>query len=490
MGSVLVPPSVTEIEHDIEVAVDPEALIEEARQRQPGSRARTAAMRVCFRASRPRTAGTEDDALEQFAPAVVTDELQALIEQARRRARRRRLGWAATVIATAAAGSLAYALTGRNAHGTARGAAGRQPIGASVRSLDLSHSAGFESLALVGGRLILSGGPNGSLFPSASIAASPHWPAAARCWSAVVNPDTLKLSHSRTGGCDDPRLYGVDVLPVNFVDNGRPDASTLRIARITRHGYTVGPVVVRYSEASDTNAEWTYGDGYLWIYEPASTRGSELLQVSPTSGAVVDTIPMPMISRPLLAADADGLWLAPAVESGWNGNPVRALYLVKPGARRPQIAAREVTLARWLVAEGHSVWADVTHYPKPSTLWRFDGPKARPVSHRSVGAELDFGEFGYGEPGYAGGASGLWAVVPRGGQQVIRIDPTRGQPTRMTTIHPQSSYQIDGLQPPLVVFRGAAYILDPPAQAGTYPYRRGGFSALYRVAPSGARHAR
>jgi hypothetical protein len=440
--------------------------------------------------TRPALAGTEDQALKRVAPAVATDELQALIEEARRRARRRRLAWAAIVIATAAAGSLAYALTGRNPPGSARGTAGRQPIGASVRSLELSHSARFESLALVGGRLILSGGPSGSLFPSASIAASPHWPAAARCWSAVVNPDTLKLSHSRSSGCNDPRLYGVDVLPVNFVDNGRPNASTVRIARTTPDGYPVGPVVVRYSEASDTNAEWTYGDGYLWIYEPASTHGSELLQVSATSGAVIDTVPMPMISRPLIAADADGLWLAPAVESGWSGNPVRALYLVKPGARLPQIAAREVTLARWLVAEGHSVWADVTHYPKPSTLWRFDGPNARPVFHRSLGAALDFGEFGYGEPGYAGGANGLWAVVPRGGQQVIRIDPSRGQPIHMATIHPQSSYQIDELQPPLVVFRGVAYFLDPPAQAGTYPYRRGGFSALYRVAPSGTSHAR
>lgn len=439
--------------------------------------------------TRPDTAARKA-ALEQLAAPAVTDELQALIEEARRRARRRRLAWVAISIAAAAVVSLGYALTGRDSPGPADGTHGRLPTGASVRSLDLSHAAGYESLALVGGRLILSGGPNGSLFPSASIAASPHWPAAARCWSAVVDPGTLKLSDIRTGGCDDPRLYGVEVLPVNFVDNGGHDDSTVRIARVTRRGYTVGPVVLRYSEASDTNAEWTYGDGYLWIYEPASTRGSELLQVSATSGAVVDTIPMPMISRPLIAADADGLWLVPAVSSGWTGHPVRALYLVAPSARRPQIAAREVTLARWLVAEGRSVWVDVAQYPKPSTLWRFDGPKARPVFHRSLGAALDYGEFGYGEPGYAGGAGGVWAAVPRSGQQVIRIDPNRGQAIRMATIHPQSGYQTDELQPPLVAFHGAAYFLDPPAQAGTYPYRRAGFSALYRVTPSGARHAR
>ena len=44
MGSVLVPPSVTEIERDVAPAVDPEALIEEARQRQRGRRRRGAAI--------------------------------------------------------------------------------------------------------------------------------------------------------------------------------------------------------------------------------------------------------------------------------------------------------------------------------------------------------------------------------------------------------------------------------------------------------------
>ena len=441
-------------------------------------------MTITTRSDRPPTSV---DAAEQAPPPAVSGALEALIEEARRRARRRRLIWAAIVIAAATAGALTYAFIGGDSRGSARSTHARLLIGGSVRSLDLSHSAGYESLALVGARLVLSGGPQGSLFPSASIAASPHSPAAPRCWSAVVNPQTLKLSRLRTGDCEDPGLYGVRVLPVNFVDNGGHDDSTVRIARTTVRGYTVGPVVMRYSEASDTNAEWTYGDGYLWIYDPSTTRGSELLQISTTTGAILDTIPLPMISRLLMAANADGLWLVPAVTSGWTGHPARALYHVTPGARRAQIAARVATLARWIVANGHSVWVDVNHYPKPSTLWRFDGPSARPVSHRSLGAALDYGEFGYGEPGYAGDAAGVWAVVPRSGQTVIRIDPTRGTVRRMATVHPQAAYATDSLQPPLVVLHGSAYFLDPPAQAGSYPYRRGGFSALYRV--TAPRHA-
>jgi hypothetical protein len=439
--------------------------------------------------TRPGKAGTDDTAIEQFVPAAVTDELQALIEEARRRARRRRLAWAAIVIAAAAAGSLAYALTGGKAPGSARGTNGRQPIGATVRSLDLSHAAGFESLAVVGGRLILSGGPYGSLFPSASIASTPHISGSRRCHSAVVNPTTLALSHVRRGPCDDPGLYGVRVLPVNHVANGQGFTSSVRISRRTATGFAIGPVVMRYEEASDTNAEWIYGDGYLWIYDPTTTRGSELLQVSTSTGAVLDTIRMPTISRPLLATDKDGLWFMPSILSGFTGRPTLALYHVKPGARTPVIASRSVRLAHWLVANGNSVWVDAGNTSQISTLWRFDGAGARPIFHRRLGALLDYLEFGYGEPEFGGDGTALWAVVPGRGQEVVRVDSSRGTPTTVGRVQPRQAYSIQ-IQPPLAVFHGAAYFLDPPAQAATYPYHRGGYSALYQVTPSGARHAR
>ena len=78
------------------------------------------------------------------------------------------------------------------------------------------------------------------------------------------------------------------------------------VARATAAGFTVGPVVMRYSEASDTDAEWVYGDGYLWIYDSSTTDGSELIAVSQSTGAVVQTVKMPWVDRPLLPADDDG----------------------------------------------------------------------------------------------------------------------------------------------------------------------------------------
>jgi hypothetical protein len=427
--------------------------------------------------TRPDPTSTKEKPPE-LPPAAATDELEALIEEARRRARRRRLTWATILIAVAAAGTLSYLLTGRGPTGPKRNTHARLPISAAVRSLDLSRSAGYESLALVGGRLILSGDPNGSLFPSASIASTPHWNGSARCHSAVVDPTTLALSGLRSGSCDDPGLYGVRVLPVNHVANGQGFTSSVRIARRTAGGLSIGPIVMRYAEASDTNAEWVYGDGYLWIYEPMTTRGSELLQISSSTGTVLETIRMPPISRPLLAADKDGLWFMPSILSGWTGRPTLALYHVTPGTRRAVIASRAVRSAHWLVADGHSVW--VAAGTQVSTLWRFDGAEARPIFRRRLPPLLDYLEFGYGEPDYDGDGSALWAVVPGRGQEVVRLDPHTGKQATLGRVQPRQAYSIQ-IQPPLVVFRGAAYFLDPPAQAGTYPYRRGGFSALYRV---------
>jgi hypothetical protein len=414
----------------------------------------------------------------QSETSVVQPEL--LIEEARRRARRRRLTWTAILLAILA-GVASYGATRSGwSTPTSRSAAGsRAPV---VTSVDLSRVGPYESLAVVGGKLILSGGPTGSLFPSASIASSPHLAASKKCQAAIVNPDTLALTDLRTGSCEDPGLYGVRVLPVNHVANGQAFASTVRIARRNPGGigYSVGPIIMRYTEASDTNAEWIYGDGYLWIYEPTTTQGSELLQISEKTGAVLGTIPMPMISRPLLATNDDGLWFVPAISSGFTGRPTLALYHVKPGASRATIATRTVTQAHWLVANGHSIWLSANQTGTLSTLWRFDGSTARPVFHRSISSTLDYIEFGYGEPEYGGDHSSLWAVVPGRGQQIISINPNTGGTRTVATVQPRAAYSIL-IQPPLAVINGDAFFLDPPAQAPTYPYHRQGFSALYRI---------
>jgi hypothetical protein len=138
-------------------------------------------------------------------------------------------------------------------------------------------------------------------------------------------------------------------------------------------------------------------------------------------------------------------------------------------------------LAHWLVANGHTVWVDVNHDGKASTLWQLQGPSATPTSHHTTSSALDYIEFGYGESEYGGDSSALWAVVPGNGQRVICINASTGHPSQVATVPPHTGYQTETLQPPLVVSDSAAFFLDPPAQADTYPYHRGGFSALYRI---------
>ena len=64
-----------------------------------------------------------------------------------------------------------------------------------------------------------------------------------------------------------------------------------------------------YGSYSDSRPVFAYGSHWLWMYDVDTATGSELLQVSLQSGAVVDTVPMPALYRPLLAADNGGLWI-------------------------------------------------------------------------------------------------------------------------------------------------------------------------------------
>jgi hypothetical protein len=191
---------------------------------------------------------------------------------------------------------------------------------------------------------------------------------------------------------------------------------------------------------------------------------------------------MPTISRPLLAANDDGLWLTPSLASGFTGKPAIGLYRVAPGARRPVLAAHTGGLAHWLVASRHSVWIDVARPSRPSRLIRFDGADANAVFDRTTVRALDYMQAGYIGVQYAADSLALWAVVPGRGQQVIRIDPATGASMPVAAVHPDTAYAIQ-IQPPIVSVHGEAFFLDPPAQSSSFPRQHEGFSALYRVAP-------
>ena len=282
------------------------------------------------------------------------------------------------------------------------------------------------------------------------------------------------------------------MLPLNSVDNGTPRGSTVRIVRATATGYAVGPVVMRYSEYSDTDAEWVYGDGSLWLYDPTTTRGSILLRISQSTGAVLQSIRMPWVDRPLLAADGDGFWIAAAVNSGFDPPSAGGLYRVAPGMARPVLVRRITWNARWMIAAGHSLWIDINHGGTSSTLLRFDGTSTRPVLARSSGSadNLDV-QTGYDETAYAGDAiSGIWTVrqqTPGQSQQrVVRIDPRSGRLSEVASITPPAGFFMEYSSPPVGVLGGSMFFLDPPMvnyPGGTSAVTVQGSSALIRVTP-------
>ena len=285
------------------------------------------------------------------------------------------------------------------------------------------------------------------------------------------------------------------MLAVNFIDNGTTDGSNVRIAHALPHGgYRIGPVVMRYSEYSDTDAEWVYGDGDLWIYDCQTTRGSVLLRVSQRTGAVLQLIHMPDVDRPLLAVDDDGLWLAPAVNSGFEPPSANGIYRVAAGMSRPVLVTRlnpDDDVA-WIVASGHSVWLDVNHSGRTETLMRFDGKRRTPVLDVSARPRSGFDvDFGGGQPSYAGDATdGVWTVgvqLPDYPQQrVVRIGPTNGRSTTVATITPPDGYQMEYSSPPVALLDGSFFFLDPPELSypgGTAGQAVSGPSVLYRVTP-------
>jgi hypothetical protein len=445
--------------------------------------------------------------------------LEALFREARRLERRRRQRYVAVgLVASLVAGAAAYLIT--DTGGRSPRTSGR-PFSVAVSSITLPHAGDYFSLAVVGGHLIVSGGPQGSLFPSDSITSMSHGRPSGTCDSATADPVTLRLSRFARGNCGDPALYHEGVLPIDYEYRGqRPGGGTLtmgiRIATAdpaAPDGYTLGPVVATYPQCSDCGPQWIYGDGSLWIYDqfvgPGFAQKGELLRISESTGAVAQRWPMPSIGRPLVAVNADGFWLAPSNESGWPEHTppsqlirYQSLYHVWPGAHAP---ARVLPVgggggALWLVASGHTVWLEANRDPKLATLWRLTGISAEPTLLGSYAPNsTQGGEYGAGAPTYAGNAAiGIYYVLDPNDytvnsrtrqvvrpQQVIRLVPNAPIQHKVATVQSPTS-ELYAPPPPAVALGRSFYFLDPP----TLSYDGGiaapvveGTGVLFRVTP-------
>jgi hypothetical protein len=436
--------------------------------------------------------------------------LGTLFREARRLERRRRLRYAAAVVLACGIASGGGFLIAN--HGESPPGSGGHPAVPLVSSLALPKVGDYFTLATVGDRIILSGGPDGSLFPSGSTTSLSDGRAVGTCDAVTVEPGTLKLGPVAHANCGDPALYGQQVLAVSYLV---PPVSVgefaVRIAHVdpgSLDGYTLGPVVMTYPQCSDCSAQWIYGDGSLWLYDSydgttnTAVLHGELVRISST-GRVAQRWAIPGMTRALLAVNSEGAWLAPSIESGTPDHASRSqipryqsLYRITPGARTPGPVLNTGGAARWLVAAGDTVWLETgysNHGTNPYKLWRLQGENTHPtlLGHYPTNAD-ESADLGESPPTHAGNSTiGIYYVTspayysdPNTAQQIIRLSPNTATQRTFASMPPPPHGDTPSEGPPGVALGRSFYFLDPPLL--DYPSRNRapiveGRAVLYRA---------
>jgi len=308
-----------------------------------------------------------------------------------------------------------------------------------------------------------------------------------------VDPANLQLSPIRQFADQDPQCYGQSVgVVIRYV----PDSNnaTISITRVDPNtGKTsVGPVVMTYGSYSDTRPVTAYGGGWLWIYDNSTIQGSqtvnisnpgsaELLQVSTSSGLVVNTVSMPTLYRPIMATNDEGLWIGNSIEGGAceGCGPPSALYYVAPGSDHAVVAIPNSALVVcWLLGGEDHVWEGMgtTHNGcGQQTIWRLDGTDFQPT--------FQVPDEGYDPSGVIGDQTvGLWTTKwTSSSSLIVNINPNTGAESVVATLPPVASFRTadaQGLvQGQAVVSDGYLYLLEPPLEADGYL----GYSTLVKV---------
>jgi hypothetical protein len=185
---------------------------------------------------------------------------------------------------------------------------------------------------------------------------------------------------------------------------------------------------------------------------------------------------MPSITRPLLAADADGLWITTSIDGGGPG----ILYHVSPRASAPEPVVKFSTTknpglpARFLIAVGHTVWFETYLAERGSVprLWRLDGTKVT-QHNKPVRGGANCTDSGEGSSTVLGTAStGFYCVALAGWQadqaptkeKVFRILPGRREQQYLATVTPPpGTYDVQVA----AALDNAYYFLDPETQTAS-----------------------
>jgi hypothetical protein len=215
------------------------------------------------------------------------------------------------------------------------------------------------------------------------------------CAVFEVETSRLRLGEAEPYSCGLPIPESDDAVNAVTIDPWSNDTTVHIVRRDSRTGRLVtGPAVMHYQEASDTSPVQTFGDGSLWVYDTATSRGGLLLRVSGSTGRVENAIRVPGDpDRPMLVTNDDGLWMTTQVNGGSSscGNDV-ALYHVVPGSNVASVHCLSGgPNSFWIVASGQVVWVAVQH-PEPhglgALLYQLSGSTAHIVEERNVSDDV------------------------------------------------------------------------------------------------------
>ena len=221
---------------------------------------------------------------------------------------------------------------------------------------------------------------------------------------------------------------------------GTSDSKQIRLVRFdttTGHATAMRPVDATVYGSEIAHTTMTYGNGSLWLYGSANTQGSrgvDVVQISPTTGAVIRTIiGVPDIggTQPAIAANEGGLWLG-----GGAGGPPNLDWLA-PGSRTLSAVytAPSPGSILWLSAIGNKVWAVVATYKNNGQvilirLIAFDA--SGKVVVKSPPEQL-------GDGPLVGSGDRLWTVGVGSNckepQRLWAVDSSTGKSVGNTTLH-------------------------------------------------------
>ena len=301
-------------------------------------------------------------------------------------------------------------------------------LAALVASLWLPAGGTFTSVQPAGSVLLLSGYAD-------------RGPA---CIWATVDPVRLRLLRMHRGSCAAAARATGRVTPSVVYDPKSPWQEVV---------LSNGRVVFRFQAYSDTNPQWAYGPGSLWVYDVNTAEGPVAARVSLASGRVVQRTRMPKLYRPVLAADADGLWLVAATNGGLGSGP-QALFNIAPGATKPTIVHRGGRAALWLLARDHTVWMEQIAGTSTISLWRFDRMRSRRLATpHFFGAAAVWGD---GSVWVAGGNRHCDHEL------VVRVDPATGRASPVANVATGSCDPLGYNSQGLLFSHGSLFFVDEP----------------------------